>query len=77
MKRHAEAVEEALAYRESAFAKLSQRVINEKEVEDSNLLSRIGLLENELETRRQDVDSMSNLLSGEDAVIELLVEELS
>ena len=46
-------------------------------MEDSNLLSRIGLLENELETRRQDVDSMSNLLSGEDAVIELLVEELS
>ena len=49
MKQHAEAREEALADRESVFAKLSQRVFNEKEVEDSNLLSRIGLLENELE----------------------------
>ena len=77
MKRHAEALEEALADRESAFAKLSQRVFNEKEVEDSNLLSRIGLLENELETKRLDVESLSSQLSGKDAEIELLVEELS
>ena len=72
-----EALEEALADKESVFAKLSQRVVNEKEVEDSNLYNRIGLLENELETGRLDVESMSNLLSGEDAEIELLVEELS
>ena len=77
MKRHAEALEEALADRESAFAKLSQRVINEKEVEDSNLLTRIGLLENELETRRLDIESLSSQLSGKDAEIELLAEELS
>ena len=72
-----EVLEEALADKESVFAKLSQRVVSEKEVEDSNLYNRIGLLENELETGRLDVESMSNLLSGEDAEIGLLVEELS
>ena len=72
-----EVLEEALADKESVIAKLSQRVVNEKEVEDSNLYNRIGLLENELETGRLDVESMSNLLSGEDAEIEHLVEELS
>ena len=71
------ALKEALADKESVFNSLSQRVVNEKEVEDSNLYNRIGLLENELETGRLDVESMSNLLSGEDAEIELLVEELS
>lgn len=77
MKRHAEALEEALADRESAFTKLSQRVIDEKEVEDSHLFSRISLLENELETRRLDVESLSSQLSGKDAELELLAEELS
>lgn len=77
MKRHAEALEEALADRESAFAKLSQTVTNENEGEDSNLLSRIGLLEKELETRRLDVENLYSQLSGKDAEIELLMEELS
>ena len=75
MKRHAEALEEALADREAAFAKLSQT--NENEGEDSNLLSRIGLLEKELETRRLDVENLYSQLSGKDAEIELLMEELS
>ena len=38
------ALKEALADKESVFNSLSQRVVNEKEVEDSNLLCITGLV---------------------------------
>ena len=80
MKKHTEALETALADRESSLVKLSaenQGFLEQRELENRSFMTKLSVLENENETLKLELESCKCQLVTQDKEIQVLSDEVN